>query len=210
MSSNPLSFRLPLAYQIPEHIEHEGKKIPLPPQIRDNVRMLFNGLQDLRQAITSLNGKVGANTTAIASATSQIATVATGGGGGVTPSGGIYVVAGFNGQGQVPQPNQIILRTVISGDLSSVVLPINLFGSFGGCLTAPTGSVTISLVQTPLATLVPVTIATMSIAAGANIATFAMAVTNTLLPGDILDFVMQAGADPTFAGIFFSIVGTRS
>lgn len=57
MSSNPTSFRLPTAYNVPTHIEHNGEKIALPTQIRDNIRMLFNGLLDAHQAIVALNGK---------------------------------------------------------------------------------------------------------------------------------------------------------
>jgi hypothetical protein len=58
MSSNLTSFRLPSAYTIPTHIEHEGMKIPIPSQIRDNVRMLFNGVLDAHQAIVKLKAQV--------------------------------------------------------------------------------------------------------------------------------------------------------
>lgn len=58
MSSNQTSFRLPSAYTIPEYIDHEGKKIRLPSQIRDNDRVLFNGLLDAHQAIVTLNTKL--------------------------------------------------------------------------------------------------------------------------------------------------------
>lgn len=57
MSSNPTSFRLPTALTIPSNIEHEGKKIALPSQIRDNIRLLFNGMLDVHQAVVSLNSK---------------------------------------------------------------------------------------------------------------------------------------------------------
>ena len=56
--SNDTSFRLPSALTIPEHIVHQDQKIPLPRQIRDNIRLLFNGLLDVHQAIVSLNTKV--------------------------------------------------------------------------------------------------------------------------------------------------------
>lgn len=60
MSANPTSFRLPSAYTIPETIFHNGEEIPLPPQIRDNIRMLFNGLLDAHQAIGSLKTQLSA------------------------------------------------------------------------------------------------------------------------------------------------------
>ena len=57
MSSNPTSFRLPTALQIPDHIQHGDSKIVMPSQIRDNIRMLFNGLLDAHQAIVELNSR---------------------------------------------------------------------------------------------------------------------------------------------------------
>ena len=58
MSANQTSFRLPSALQIPEFIVHKGEKIPLPTQLRDNVRMLFNAQVDAHQAILTLHTKL--------------------------------------------------------------------------------------------------------------------------------------------------------
>jgi len=89
MSTNPTSFRLPTALQIPTHIDHNGQKIPIPQPIRDNVRLLFNGLLDAHQAIISLNQKVGsiAPSTNVTNVTNQ--TIVQGGS-----------VPGFNTSGQ--------------------------------------------------------------------------------------------------------------
>lgn len=77
MSSNQTSFRLPTAYDIPEQIEHKGEKLPVPPQIRQNVRMLFNGLLDAHQAIVKLKAQLGAvnpGTTVINNNTTNVTT----------------------------------------------------------------------------------------------------------------------------------------
>ena len=58
MSAAQTSFRLPLALQIPEHITYKGDKIPLPTQLRDNVRMLFNAVLDSHQAIATLHTRL--------------------------------------------------------------------------------------------------------------------------------------------------------
>ena len=52
------SFRLPQAFDIPSHIEHEGMKIPFPKAVRDNIRMLFNGMTDSQQAFASLKDQL--------------------------------------------------------------------------------------------------------------------------------------------------------
>jgi hypothetical protein len=106
MSSNLTSFRLPSAYAIPAYIEHEGKKIPLPSQIRDNIRMVFNGLLDAHQAIVSLNEKVGA-----AGAKTTINNVTNVSGGATLP------VISTAGQGYmisagIFQPIESIVRTI--------------------------------------------------------------------------------------------------
>jgi len=96
VSGNPTSFRLPSAYTIPTSIEHEGKNIPLPSQIRDNVRMLFNGLLDAHQAIVSLNDKLaGAGGTTVVNNNTTNTTV-------ITPSGGLVIST--PGQGYMVGP----------------------------------------------------------------------------------------------------------
>jgi hypothetical protein len=70
MSTNPFSFRLPVAYTIPTHIEYDGQKIPIPSQIRENIRMLFNVGTDHDQAIVALNAKI----TALQAASTATAT----------------------------------------------------------------------------------------------------------------------------------------
>lgn len=90
MSSNPTSFRLPSAYTIPTHIEHEGKQIALPTQIRDNVRMLFNGLLDAHQAIISLKSQLGKAGTTVVNNSITNTTVTGGAGASFTTSGQGY------------------------------------------------------------------------------------------------------------------------
>jgi hypothetical protein len=79
MSTNPTSFRLPTALTVPNDIEHKGEKIPLPSQIRDNIRLLFNGVLDVHQAVVELNSKVGSikpGTTTINNVTNVAGSVA--------------------------------------------------------------------------------------------------------------------------------------
>lgn len=81
MSTNPTSFRLPSALNIPTEIDHEGKKIRLPSQIRDNVRLLFNGLLDAHQAIITLKQQLAkaGGTTVVNNTTNTSVTNTTGG-----------------------------------------------------------------------------------------------------------------------------------
>lgn len=207
MSTNPTSFRLPSIFNIPDFLELEGKKIPFPRAINDNLRLALNGLLDAHQAINALNTKL--NTlqagTATATAAATTATASSAGVEAVTPW---YVIYWFNGQGVSPSGSQIILRHQIAGSGQAspqtvLTFPINFAGSQGGCITAPTGNVTFNINQNGT------NIGTMSIAAGQTTATFSLSTQAFFNAGDILDFVMQVASDATLAGVFFTLVGTR-
>ena len=146
MSSNLTSFRLPSAYTIPEHIEHNGQKIPVPPQIRDNVRMLFNGLLDAHQAIVKLNQRPTGTTQQITNITNNSTTIS----GGVTfntPGEGYFFGPGiFLPISQLPQSSGASWQTAanrvnvtqftidVSFEISLISINViaNALGKFGG------------------------------------------------------------------------------
>jgi hypothetical protein len=116
-----------------------------------------------------------------------------------------YTMAYFSGDNGIPPiPNQKLLRHMVPGTLTKVILPNNLTGSYLSCTSAPTGSYTITIKQNGNS------IGTMSFAAGQTTGTFTFIGPVILSPGDVLDFVGQSSADNTLSGIYFTIVGTRS
>jgi len=128
------------------------------------------------------------------------------GGGGGSGSSGPYFISSFEGDPTLTRPiaSQILLSHVIPGNLTNVVLPVGLAGSRAICKAAPTGAVTITIKQNGT------TRGTINFAASATTATFSFTSAVTLLPGDIVDFIYQAGSDLTFAGVSWSLAGTRS
>jgi hypothetical protein len=143
VSTNPTSFRLPSAYTIPTHIEHEGKKIALPTQLRDNVRMLFNGLLDAHQAIISLKDQLGtAGGTVVNNNTSNTTVVNQAGGSSFTTAGQGY----FWGPG--------------------IFLPLSMLNRVGGSswMTTPNG---VNVVQFTMPVTFQVSIVSMFVTANA-------------------------------------------
>lgn len=136
-----------------------------------------------------------------------------GGGGGSAGSTSLYSVSAFEGDPTLAAPigGQILLSHQIPGApaLTNVALPLNLAGSVATCKVAPTAAVTITINRTPLGGS-PSAIGTINFAASSKVGTFTFSSAVTLNPGDILDFVMQATADATFAGVFWNVVGIRS
>lgn len=129
------------------------------------------------------------------------------GGTGYTGGGtGPYNVAAYEGDPTLTQPiaNQVLLTHKIPSNVIAVTLPAGLTGSAGGCIVAPTGTITITIKQNGTS------IGTMSIAAGATTMTFSLAANTTLNPNDIISFVFQGTTDTTLAGLFWTIAGTRS
>lgn len=120
------------------------------------------------------------------------------------PDNSPYAVSYYAGETGAPTANEQILKHVIPGDVASVTLPINLTGSYGGCVTAPTGAITVTIKQNTT------TLGTLNIAAGATTMTFSFAGTITLSPGDVLNFIAQATPDATLKGLYFTIAGTRT
>jgi hypothetical protein len=130
----------------------------------------------------------------------------TGGTGTSGGQGGPYIIPYFEGDPALtsPQGGQLLLSHQIpSSVLNHVLLPAGLTGSEASCKTAPTGAVTITIKQNGTS------IGTINFAGGATTGTFTFASLVTLNPGDVLDFVMGS-ADTTFAGLFFTIAGTRN
>jgi hypothetical protein len=141
-----------------------------------------------------------------------------GGGGGSTSTAFIYSISAFEGDsitspgsGAVPVGNQVLLTHQLPGpsELTSVALPLGLVGSVAGCLSAPTGSVVITIYRTPLGGS-PSSIGTINFATGQKVGTFTFSSALTLNPSDTLTFTFQSTADATFAGAYWNIVGART
>jgi hypothetical protein len=115
-----------------------------------------------------------------------------------------YALPYFAGETAQPIGSELILKHVIPGDLASMTLPINLTGSYGGCVTAPTGAFTVTLKKGST------TIGTLSIASGATTATFTFAGAISFAPGDIINCFAPSSADSTMAGLYFTLSGTRT
>jgi len=121
------------------------------------------------------------------------------------PENSPYALPYFAGQNRAPTASETILRHQVPGNfVSSMTLPQNLVGSYGGCLTAPTGSVTITVKRGAT------TLGTMAIAATATTMTFSWAADVTFSPGDIIDFIAPGTADATLKGVWFTLIGKRT
>jgi hypothetical protein len=127
------------------------------------------------------------------------------------PSGGInpsnqppYILTYFEGDGATPLSSQKLLRMKVPADVASISLPVTLAGSAGGCISAPTSAWSAALLQNG------VSIGSLNIAAGATTMTFTFTVAVTLNPGDLFDIIAPATVDPTIAGVYVSIAGTRN
>lgn len=130
-----------------------------------------------------------------------------GGGGGSTGSSGPYLIASYEGDPTLTSPvgGQILLTHQIPGStiLTNVTLPSGLTGSVGGCKVNPTAVATVTIKRNGSS------IGTINISTG-GVVTFTFSSAVTLNPNDILDFVFQATADSTLAGLWWTIAGTRS
>jgi hypothetical protein len=127
-------------------------------------------------------------------------------------STGPYVIQSFEGDPTLTAPigSQKLLRIVIPGTvLNHVTLSAGLPGAFGGCYVAPTAAATVNLLWTPFGSSQS-NVGSINIAASAVVSTFTFASTIVLGPGDLLDFVFQATADATLAGLYWTIPGVRS
>lgn len=120
------------------------------------------------------------------------------------PDNSPYAVPYYGGETRQPTANEQILKHYIPGDVASVTLPINLTGSYGGCVTAPTSSFAVTIKKGAT------TLGTINIAAGATTVTFSFLAAVTLAPGDMLNFIAPATPDATLAGLYFTISGTRT
>ena len=120
-------------------------------------------------------------------------------------AGGPYAITFDMGGGRTSPPatSESLLRHVISSNLTQVVLPVSLTGSYAACRTAPTGAYAITIKKNGSS------IGTINFAASATTATFTFASSQTLVPGDLLEFV-GGTADATILGIYFTISGSRS
>jgi hypothetical protein len=121
----------------------------------------------------------------------------------------LYLIAFFQGDATLAGPlanNQILLRHKIPSSVNNVVLPINLTGSTGGCITNPTATATITIKLNP--TGANTTLGTISISTS-GVMTFSFASAVTLVPSDILEFKNQNPADTTLSGVFWSISGAK-
>jgi hypothetical protein len=116
-----------------------------------------------------------------------------------------YILSSYSGDnGLPPTQSQKLLHHIIAGGLSMISFPSGLAGSYVGCLNAPTNNFTITIVRTGL------TVGTMTIAAGQTTGTFSFNTLVTTVPGDAWDFIAPVTVDPTIAGIYFTISGSRS
>ncbi len=88
-------------------------------------------------------------------------------------------------------------------------LPAGLTGSLGTALTAATASAAWALKQIPAGSTTATTVATITFAAGARVATFTAASAITVAAGDILTLTAPATQDATLADIGFTFAGTR-
>jgi hypothetical protein len=102
-----------------------------------------------------------------------------------------------------PAANESLLKHVVGGNLTSVSLDAGLHYSYGGCRTAPAGAYTIAINKNGTA------IGSINFAASATAATFTMASAQTLVPGDVLEFLGSATPDAAILGIYFTISGIR-
>jgi hypothetical protein len=149
MSSNPTSFRLPSALTIPTHIEHEGKQIPIPSQIRDNVRLLFSGVLDVHQAVIKLKQQLAnAGGTTVVNNNSETTVINQGGGASFsTPGQGYFFGPGIflplseiprtQGASWSPTNNQVSViqfTTDCSFQVSKITMSVigNALGKFAG------------------------------------------------------------------------------
>lgn len=107
-----------------------------------------------------------------------------------------------------PASNESLLRHIVGGNLTSVTLDAGLTKSLGGTRTAPTNPYAITINKTTGG--VTSSIGSINFAAGANVATFTMASAQTLIPGDVLEFLGATAADATIRGIYFTISGIRN
>jgi hypothetical protein len=117
-----------------------------------------------------------------------------------------YAITFDMGGGRTSPPGSLesLLKHAITSNLTSVTLASGLSGSVGGCRTAPTGSYVITIKVNGTS------VGSVNIAASATTATFTLSATQTLNPGDIVEFVAQSTADATILGIFFTISGLRN
>jgi hypothetical protein len=120
-------------------------------------------------------------------------------------AGGPYPLAFDMGGGRTTPPatGESLLRHAISGNLTNVVFPSGLTGSSAACRTAPTGSYSITIKKNGSS------IGSINFAASSTTGTFTFTSSQTLVPGDLLEFV-GGTADATILGIYFTISGLRS
>jgi hypothetical protein len=120
-------------------------------------------------------------------------------------SSGPYAITFDMGGGRTipPATSESLLRHVISSNLTQVALPSGLTGSYAYCRTAPTGAYSITINKNGSS------IGSINFAASSTTATFTFTSAQTLVPGDLIEFV-GGTADATILGIYFTISGLRS
>jgi hypothetical protein len=118
----------------------------------------------------------------------------------VSSSAGVnpYDIAGY--LPGIPSAGQTLFRIEM---VRAVTLPISLTGSRAVCQTAPTAAVTLPIKQNGTS------IGSIGFAAGATTGTFSFASVVILNVGDVFELDAPATADATFAGISYTITGTR-
>jgi|HubBroStandDraft_2_1064218.scaffolds.fasta_scaffold02392_2 hypothetical protein len=120
-------------------------------------------------------------------------------------AGGPYAITFDMGGGRTTPPgtSESLLRHVIPSNLTQVALPSGLTGSYADCRTAPTGAYSITIKKNGTS------IGSINFAASSTTATFTFTSSQTLVTGDLIEFV-GGTADPTILGIYFTISGLRS
>lgn len=117
-----------------------------------------------------------------------------------------YAISYFEGDTAQPTANQLLLRHVLPGTnaLTTVSLAAAFAGSKGGSVAAATSTYVVTVKQNGT------TIGTLNIAAAASVMTFTSTGGLAGSPGDIIDFFGQATPDPTLAGLWWTLSGTRT
>lgn len=162
MSTTTTAFRLPFL-TIPTHIEHGGKRIPIPHQIIENVRLLSNGLLDAHQAVISLKSQL----TALQAVVAAIPTAAAASSSSPTPGGvndqsgatnytlqsGDYGGAVVVNNGAVSVPvtlnsgvkNYFFTKVINNGSAASTLTPDSTYSALVISAGSPSGSPSFSL-----------------------------------------------------------------
>jgi hypothetical protein len=112
----------------------------------------------------------------------------------------IYDIALSTDDAAIYANNQVILR---HAPAHQFVLKAGLFGARGGCVVAPTGSISVNIKKNGS------NVGSIDIAASATSATFTFSSDVTFTTSDTLTIVAPASADVTLAGVYATLPGIR-